>query len=109
MDINSLATQGFAEGANFFSQNVQVATGSTHNLWAIVIVGLALIVATIILLFLLKKIMENSILGVVIWAASIFIFQVQLPLFPSFVVSVIFGPAGIGTMLLLYALGILTI
>jgi len=109
MDINSLATEGFAQGANFFTQTVQVTTGSTHNIWSLVIVGIALIIATIILLFFLKKILENSILGVVIWAASIFIFQVKLPMVPSFVVSVIFGPAGIGTMLLLYALGILTV
>lgn len=76
----------------------------------LVILVLILIAITIFILFFLKKAIINSIIGGAIWFVALFIFNVQLgpSLFiPSFVISVLFGPAGIGTILLLVALGII--
>lgn len=76
----------------------------------LVILVLVLIAITIFIMFFLKKVIINSILGGAIWFVAVFIFNVQLgpALFiPSFVISVLFGPAGIGTILLLVAIGII--
>jgi len=99
----------FAKGINF-NQPVAEATNIGLSLIGnptILIIGIVLIAVTIFLFFFLKKIITNSILGGIIWFVSIYIFHVQLPLIPSFVISVLFGPAGIGAMLLLKFFGLL--
>ncbi|VVB74715.1 Uncharacterised protein [uncultured archaeon] len=99
----------FAKGINF-NQPVAEATNIGLSLIGnptILIIGIVLIAVTIFLFFFLKKIITNSILGGIIWFASIYVFHVQLPVIPSFVISVLFGPAGIGAMLLLKFFGLL--
>ncbi len=99
----------FAKGINF-NQPVTDATNIGLSLVGnptVLIIAIVLIAATIFLFFFLKKIITNSILGGIIWFVSIYIFHVQLPLVPSFVISVLFGPAGIGAMLLLKFFGLL--
>jgi len=100
--MNSAFFLGFADAANFAATNTPLYL--TPIIIAVVIV---LIGITIFLAFFLKKIITNSIIGAIIWFLAVFVFKVQLPLIPSFVISVIFGAAGIGTMLLLSALGLL--
>lgn len=100
--MNSAFFLGFADAANFAATNTPLSL--TPIIIAVVIV---LIGITIFLAFFLKKIITNSIIGAIIWFLAVFVFKVQLPLIPSFVISVIFGAAGIGTMLLLSALGLL--
>ena len=73
----------------------------------VLVAGIILIAVTIFLLFFLKKVIVNSILGGIIWVVSVVIFHVELPMIPSFVIAVIFGPAGIGAMLLLKFFGLL--
>jgi hypothetical protein len=104
----------FGEGANF----VPVAQETIYTEAAkvipfsleLVLIVIVLIAITIFIMFFLKKVIINSILGGIIWFVAVFIFNVQIgpSLFiPSFVISVIFGPAGIGTILLLVALGLI--
>lgn len=104
----------FASGANFvsdvtqepiYTQAVQAIPFSFELLFIVIV----LIAITIFIMFFLKKLIVNSIVGGIIWFLAVFVFKVNLPLIPSFVVSVIFGPAGIGTLLLLSALGLLVI
>ncbi|NMA44276.1 MAG: hypothetical protein GX950_00475 [Candidatus Diapherotrites archaeon] len=96
-----------------FGKNASIVSETTKAIpfsIELVILVLILIAITIIIMFYLKKIIVNSVLGGVIWFVAVFVFNVQLgpTLFiPSFVISVIFGPAGIGTILLLLALGII--
>ncbi len=97
---------GFADAINFL-QPAQVTELLPVNVPLFVIVGIILIVATIFILFFLKKFIMNTVLGAIIWFIAIYIFQVQLPYIPSLVVSLVIGPAGIGTMLLLHAFGII--
>ncbi len=75
--------------------------------WLVLLIGLVLIIGTIALILSLKKIIINSVLGVIAWAVSLFVFHSGLPLIPSLVVSIVFGPAGIGVMLLLGFLGVI--
>ena len=118
--LGNLAMLGFADSVNFFNTatdaNAAAAQGALDAAQSALpfnpiylIIGIALIVVTVFLLFFLKKIVVNSVLGAVIWFVSVFVFGVKLPLVPSFVVSIIFGPAGIGTMLVLSVLGLLAV
>jgi len=105
---------GFADGLEWATTTAtenatQTATESilALNPPLFILIGLVLIAVTIFILFFLKKMIFNSVLGGVIWAIAIFVLQIDLPLIPSLVVSIIIGPAGIGTMLLLNAFGLL--
>ncbi len=73
----------------------------------ILVVVIILVVAAIVIFFFLKKIIVNSILGIVAWLLLTYFFHVELPLIPSLAVSVIFGLAGIGAMLVLRFFGLL--
>lgn len=75
--------------------------------WSILLLGLVLIIATVIIIHVVKKVFINSILGIIGWAIAVFVFQIELPFLPSLVVSAIFGLAGIGVMLLLKFLAII--
>ena len=68
--------------------------------------GIVLVVAAVLIFIFLKKIIVNSILGVAAWAILTFVFHVELPFIPSLAVSIIFGLAGIGAMLVLRFFGI---
>lgn len=90
VDVNALS-QPAAEGVD----------------WGLVVGGLALIALAIFLVFVLKRIIVNSVLGVVALIVAKFLLGVDLPLVPTLIVSIVFGLAGVGTMLLLYFLGVL--
>jgi hypothetical protein len=74
---------------------------------AVLIAGIILIAVTIFLIVYLKKIIINSILGGILWAISVLVFHAELPLIPSFVVSIIFGPAGLGALIVLKFFGLI--
>jgi len=67
--------------------------------------GIILVIAAFVIFFFLKKIIINSILGIIAWLILTFVFQVELPLIPSLAISVIFGLAGIGAMLVMKFFG----
>jgi len=100
----------FAKGVDFNSaaQPVAEAAGNVISFVnpTILIAAVILIAVTIFLLLFLKKIIMNSVLGGILWAISVFVFNAQLPLIPSFVISVIFGPAGLGAMIILKFFGL---
>lgn len=72
----------------------------------ILIAGIILIVVAVIFILFIKKIIINSVLGVIAWIILQYVFKVGLPFIPSLVVSIIFGLAGIGVMLVLRFMGI---
>ena len=74
---------------------------------ALLLIGIVLIIAAVLIIYFIKKIFINSILGLIAWAIIYFIFNIKLPLLASLVVSVIFGLAGIGVMLMLRFLGLI--
>ena len=101
----------FAKGMDFnnAAQPVAQAVGGAINFVdpSVLLAGVILIAITIFILFFLKKIIVNSILGGILWAISIFVFNAQLPLIPSFVISILFGPAGMGTLIILKFFGLI--
>ena len=64
-------------------------------------IGVGLIIVTVLLFLFLKKIILNSIIGLILFLILKFGFGVSLPLIPAFVLSVLFGPAGIGAVIVL--------
>ena len=102
MNLFLLATD-FAEGTQFVQDKAAeiIPLPPEYILPAIV-----LIIVSIFIFFFLKKIIINSVLGVVALLAANFIFNMQLPWIPSLVISVIFGPAGVGVMIVLRIFGI---
>lgn len=80
--------------------------GFVQSNTGLIITAVAFIIIAVIILAFLKQIVINSVLGIIAWALLNFVFQVKLNLFVSFIVSVIFGLAGIGVLLVLKALGV---
>jgi hypothetical protein len=102
--VSGNVLDGLGQGA---AENVGNAALSLVGNPAILIGGIILVVGAIVAFFLLKKIIINSILGIAAWALLTFVFSVNLPFIPSLAVSVIFGPAGIGVMLVLRFFGLI--
>ena len=67
----------------------------------ILFAGIGLVALAIFLIFFLKRVIINSILGLIAFIVLYFL-GIKLPFFATLIVSVIFGLAGVGTMLVLY-------
>lgn len=95
---------------NALGQSTNTATTKAVALAGnpLVLVGAAiLIVVAILLVVFLKRFVENSVLGIVVWAIAKFALGINLPFWASLIVSAIFGLAGIGAMLALWFLGVI--
>lgn len=88
--------------SNAISEGAKLLTGN----WQILAAGIALIVLAVILVTMIKQIIVNSILGVVCWAILFFVLKVELNIIPTLVLSILFGLAGIGAILVLKFMGI---
>ena len=113
IDINSFVAAGASQGLSGIGgiggfNAANLVSGSLLGIptWQVAGISIGLIIATILLLLLLKRIIENIILGLVAWAVLAFIFHIELPLVPTFVLTVAFGLAGVGAMLLAKLLGV---
>ncbi len=74
--------------------------------FGILLMGIGLVVAAVLVFTFLKKLIVNSILGLVAWAIAVYILKIQLPFWLSLIASAIFGLAGVGVMLLLKFAGV---
>lgn len=74
--------------------------------WKILIIGIILIAVAILIVLNIKKIVVNSVLGLIAWVILFFILKIELQLIPSLIVAAIFGLAGIGAILILKFLGV---
>lgn len=70
--------------------------------YLILAIGIALIGITVLLLGLLKNIILNSIIGALGFLLCYFVFGIKLPIVVTLVVSALFGPAGLGVMIILW-------
>ena len=84
---------------------VTTATGLINNP-KVLIFGIIFIILAVIILFFLKNILLNSIVGVVGFLVCNFILGIKLPIWATIVVSAIFGVAGLGSMLILKFFGV---
>lgn len=87
--------------------NALAGAGQLVGDWRAVIFGVLLIVAAVVVIHFVKKIIVNSILGVIAWAVLNYVVGIELPTIASFVVSAIFGLAGIGVLLILRFLALI--
>lgn len=99
----------FASEVDFTPATEEATNILMANLPTIILIGIVLIIGTIFIIFFLKKIIVNSVLGLIFWGIIVYGLQIPLPFIPSLIISLILGPAGIGAMLILNALGILII
>jgi len=74
---------------------------------SLLIGGIILILAAVAIFWFLKKIVFHLISGFIGWVIVLFVLKVNLPLVPSLVISLIFGLAGLGAMLLMKFFGLL--
>ncbi len=70
--------------------------------YLILAVGIALIGITVLLLGLLKNIILNSIFGALGFLLCYFVFGIKLPIAITLIISALFGPAGLGVMIILW-------
>ena len=97
---------------NSLGQTTQTADNAAANALLLVndpvvlLAGLGLIVLTVLLILFLKRVIVNSILGGILWVLSTYVFHIELPFFASLLVSILFGPAGLGALMVLGFLGL---
>jgi len=68
--------------------------------------GLVLILIAVLVFVTLKKVLVNSVLGLVGWVIVVMLLHIEIPFIPSLIISAIFGLAGLGTLLLLRFFGL---
>jgi hypothetical protein len=104
--INNFPALSIADKVMDFSTQANTLIAANNlPLTPTIIIAIALIAATIIFIFLAKRILINSLFGIILWAVLEFGIKAGLPFIPSFVIGLIFGPAGLGAMLLLKFMG----
>lgn len=74
--------------------------------YLILIAGVILIIIAIVVLGFLKNFALNSIIGAFGFLICYFVLGIKLPLLPTIIVSAIFGPAGLGVVLILRFFGV---
>lgn len=80
--------------------------GFVQSNTGLIITAVAFIITAVVIIAFLKQILINSVLGVIAWALLQYVFQVKLGFWVSLIVSIIFGLAGIGVLLVLKVLGV---
>ncbi|MFH0970198.1 MAG: hypothetical protein V1776_01930 [Candidatus Diapherotrites archaeon] len=90
-----------------FLQAMETINSSLLGNWGWLGIGIAFVIVALIVLYFLKNVIVNTVLGLLGWGILVYVFNVQLPFWPSLIVSAIFGLAGLGAMLVLSVLGIL--
>ncbi len=101
-----MALNGMAEAGTETLKEGLGAAASFAGEPAVLVIGILLIVGAVAIFFFLKKIIANTIAGLVVLAIIYFVFKISLPLLPTLAVTVVFGLAGIGSMLVLHFLGL---
>lgn len=69
--------------------------------------ALGLIILTIIFIKVLKNVIVNSVVGVVGLLFFYYVLNIKLPFLITLIVTAIFGPAGLGVMLILKVFGVM--
>ncbi|MCX8190097.1 MAG: hypothetical protein N3F05_02595 [Candidatus Diapherotrites archaeon] len=95
-----------SEAGSLATQHLSEIAGSLAGKPEILAIGILLIVVAVAIIFFIKKVIINSLLGLIGWAILKFAVGIELPLIEGLIVSVIFGLAGLGAMLVLKFFGI---
>ncbi len=95
MDLLFLATETATETTKTFVFNP-----------IYLVYALGLIILTIIFIKVLKNVIVNSVVGVVGLLFFYYVLNIKLPFLITLIVTAIFGPAGLGVMLILKVFGV---
>ncbi len=71
------------------------------------LLGMILAVAAIVLVFILKRVLENLVIGVIGFLLLKFVLGVNIPLIPGLIISLVFGLGGLAVLLILHFFGVL--
>ena len=110
--MNTLIIDLFNDFASGMDFNAPIQQATQTSAWLIgnptvIIAAIVLIALGVFVFFFLKHIIGHVVFGGIAWAITIFVFKINLPFIPSLVAAIIFGPAGVGVMLLLKFFGVL--
>jgi len=94
------------EASTALAQNAEGIIEFAEGNLGLLLTAIAFIIIAVIVIALIKQILINSVLGIIAWLLLQYVFQVKLNFGISLVVSIIFGLAGIGVLLLLKFLGL---
>jgi hypothetical protein len=72
----------------------------------LLVYAVVLIILTVIFIRFLKNVIVNSVIGVVALLFLYYVLNIKLPFILTLIVTVIFGPAGLGVMLVLKFFGV---
>jgi len=91
----------------FLATEVAKETTKTINFDPMLLLyALILIVLTVVFIKIFKNIIVNSIIGVVALLFLYYVLKIKLPFLITLLITAIFGPAGLGVMLVLKFFGI---
>ena len=71
------------------------------------LLGAILVIAALVVIFVLKRIMENAIIGILGFLFLKYFLGVNVPFLPGIIISLLFGLGGLGVLLILHFFGIL--
>jgi len=69
--------------------------------------GAILVLVALVVVFILKRVLENLVVGVVGFLILKYLLGVNIPLIPGLIISLLFGLGGLGVLLILHFFGIL--
>lgn len=95
--------------SNIIFLSNEVANGTTEVFKfdpMLLVYAFALIILTVVFIKLLKNVIVNSIIGVVALLFLYYVLNIKLPFIITLIVTAIFGPAGLGVMLILKFFGV---
>lgn len=95
MDILFLATEVTKESTKVLTLNPMY-----------LVYAVLLIILTVIFIKVFKNVIVNSIIGVVALLFLNYVLNIKLPFLITLIITVIFGPAGLGVMLVLKFFGV---
>ena len=107
VDVNAATVAAAAKAAtNATAGALSAVTGTQVHLSTMTLLaGIGLVALAIFLVFFLKRLIVNSILGLVAFLVLKFL-GVDLPFLLTLIVSILFGLAGVGTVLVLHFFGL---
>lgn len=71
------------------------------------LLGALLVIVALVVIFVLKRILENAIIGTLGFLILKFVLGVNVPFIPGLIISLLFGLGGLGVLLILHFFGIL--
>ncbi len=70
------------------------------------LLGAVLVLVAIVIVFLLKRVLENVVIGIAGFLILKYVLGVNIPTIPGLVISLFFGLGGLGVLLILHFFGL---